>query len=103
VVTYHQRVTSGGWGWEFRQGSGGPPSASWGLGRIGRAVARRCRAYEMRVLAHDVVPDPAYAAGHGIELTSLERLLRESDLRHAARARTSPKTTGSSTPSGSGS
>ena len=42
-------------------------------------MARRCRAYEMRVLAHDAVPDPAYAQSHGIELTSLERLLAESD------------------------
>jgi len=79
VVAYHQRVKSGGWGWEFRQGLWRATVGIVGLGRIGRAVARRCRAYEMRVLAHDVVPDPAYAAGHGIELTSLERLLRESD------------------------
>ena len=79
IVTYHQRVTAGGWGWEFRQGLWRATVGIVGLGRIGRAVARRCRAYEMRVLAHDVVPDPAYAQSHGIELTSLERLLAESD------------------------
>ena len=79
IVTYHQRVTAGGWGWEFRQGLWRATVGIVGLGRIGRAVARRCRAYEMRVLAHDAVPDPAYAQSHGIELTSLERLLAESD------------------------
>ena len=50
-----------------------------GLGAIGRAVARRCRGYEMRILAHDIAPDPAYARAHGIELVPLETLLRESD------------------------
>jgi phosphoglycerate dehydrogenase-like enzyme len=79
VVAYHQRVTAGGWGWEFRPGLWRATIGIVGLGRIGRAVARRCRAYEMRVLAHDVAPDAEYARSHGIELVSLETLLRESD------------------------
>ncbi len=33
-----------------------------GLGRIGKAVALRARAFEMRVLAYDPVPDPAFAS-----------------------------------------
>src|SRR5262249_31632725 len=72
-------VAAGGWGWEFRPGLWRATVGIVGLGRIGRAVARRCRGYEMRILAHDVVPDEAYAQSHGIELTSLERLLPESD------------------------
>lgn len=79
IVVYHQRVASGGWGWEFRQGLWRATVGIVGLGRIGRAVARRCRGYEMRILAHDVAPDPAYARSHGIELTSLEQLLEQSD------------------------
>src|SRR5262245_29239897 len=79
ILAYHQRVTTGGWGWEFRPGLWRATVGIVGLGRIGRAVARRCRGYEMRILAHDVAPDPAYARAHGIELVSLERLLRESD------------------------
>jgi len=79
IVVYHQRVAAGGWGWEFRPGLWRATVGIVGLGRIGRAVARRCRGYEMRILAHDVVRDEAYAQSHGIELTSLERLLAESD------------------------
>jgi phosphoglycerate dehydrogenase-like enzyme len=79
IVVYHQRVAAGGWGWEFRPGLWRAPVGIVGLGRIGRAVARRCRGYEMRILAHDIVPDEAYARSHGIELTSLEQLLAESD------------------------
>ena len=79
VVAYHQRVTGGGWGWEFRPGLWRTTVGIVGLGRIGRAVARRCRGYEMRILAHDTVPDAEYARVHGIELVTLETLLRESD------------------------
>jgi phosphoglycerate dehydrogenase-like enzyme len=79
IVVYHKRVAAGSWGWEFRPGLWRATVGIVGLGRIGRAVARRCRGYEMRILAHDVAPDPAYAQSHGIELTSLERLLAESD------------------------
>ena len=79
IVAYHGRVVRGGWGWEFRPGMWRATVGIVGLGRIGRAVARRCRGFEMRILAHDTVPDAEYARAHGIELTSLETLLRESD------------------------
>lgn len=50
-----------------------------GLGRIGRAVARRARGFNMRVLAHS--PHSAlYAANElNVTLTSLDALLREAD------------------------
>jgi len=76
---YHKRVAAGGWGWEFGPGLWRATVGIIGLGRIGRAVARRCRGYEMRILAYDIAPDEAYAQSHGIELTSKERLLAESD------------------------
>jgi phosphoglycerate dehydrogenase-like enzyme len=50
-----------------------------GLGRIGKAVATRALAFEMRVVAHDPYPDTAWAAQHGITLMSVERVLQESD------------------------
>ena len=54
-------------------GCSGPRSGILGLGRIGRALARRCRGFEMRLLAYDTEADPAYAAAEGIELVPLER------------------------------
>ncbi len=50
-----------------------------GLGRIGRAVARRARGFEMRLLATEPLPDLAFVREHGVELVPLERLLAESD------------------------
>ncbi len=50
-----------------------------GLGRIGKAVATRAKAFEMNVIAHDPFPDTAWAEGQGIPLVSFEELLRQSD------------------------
>ncbi|MFL6132596.1 MAG: 2-hydroxyacid dehydrogenase [Nocardioidaceae bacterium] len=50
-----------------------------GLGRIGRAVARRAQAFSMTVIAHD----PHHAPGDkidGVTITSLEDLLAGSDV-----------------------
>lgn len=51
-----------------------------GLGRIGSEVARRARAFEMKVLAHDPYISPAAAREVDVQLVPLEDLLRQSDL-----------------------
>lgn len=50
-----------------------------GLGLIGKAVARRCQAFGLRVLACDPVLTPAAAAAAGVVATDLDTLLAESD------------------------
>ena len=50
-----------------------------GMGRIGQAVAKRARGFEMRLLYYDVVRQPEVEAELGIEYRSFEDLLRESD------------------------
>ncbi len=50
-----------------------------GLGNIGRAVARRARGFDMRILATDPYPDSKFVKEFGVEIVSLEKLLRESD------------------------
>jgi len=50
-----------------------------GLGRIGRAVARRARGFGMTVLYHDTGRQPGAEADLGIEYRSLDDLLREAD------------------------
>lgn len=79
LVGHHQRAKSGGWGCGFHAAFWGATVGIVGLGRIGRAVARRCQGFGMRILAHDTQPDPTYAREHAIELVSLDTLLRESD------------------------
>jgi glyoxylate reductase len=50
-----------------------------GFGRIGQAVARRARGFNMRLLYHDAFRNEEAAAELGAEYRSLDDLLRESD------------------------
>ncbi len=50
-----------------------------GLGRIGIEVARRARAFEMKLIAHDPFVAAAVAREHGIELAELDQVYAASD------------------------
>ena len=79
LLPHHALVAGGGWGCIFHPGLWGRTVGLVGLGRIGKATARRCRAFHMRVVAHDPAPDHVFAAENGIELVPLAALLREAD------------------------
>jgi len=80
-IPYHHRLLQTG---RFERGMG---TAVWGktlgivgLGNIGRAVARRARGFDMRVLATEIDPDAAFVREHAIELVSLDALLQTADI-----------------------
>jgi len=51
-----------------------------GVGNIGKAVTRRARAFDMKVLGNDIVNiDPMFITDTGIEMTNLQSLLSNSD------------------------
>ncbi|HEX5347665.1 MAG TPA: NAD(P)-dependent oxidoreductase [Pseudonocardiaceae bacterium] len=50
-----------------------------GLGRIGRAVARRAIGFDMRLIAHEPYPVMEFVAEHQVELMPLDDVLRQSD------------------------
>jgi D-3-phosphoglycerate dehydrogenase / 2-oxoglutarate reductase len=76
----HRRVAQGGWGAAVHTGLWGRTMGIVGLGRIGRATARRAQGFAMRVLAYDSAPDLNYARDNNIELVSLDGLLAEADI-----------------------
>jgi phosphoglycerate dehydrogenase-like enzyme len=80
VLENHRLLTAGQWRTEFRPGLWRATVGIVGLGRIGRAVARRCRGFDMRILVHEPAPDMAAVRELGVELVSLETLLRQADL-----------------------
>lgn len=68
-------------GWKIHNGVelAGKTLGIVGLGRIGKEVAQRARAFEMRILANDPKKDEPFAEEHGVAYVPLEQLLRESD------------------------
>ncbi len=50
-----------------------------GLGSIGKQVARRAQAFDMRLVAYDTVHDEGFAAAHGISFVGCDELLQMSD------------------------
>lgn len=79
LAGYHQQITGGRWGTAFHRSIWQGTIGIIGLGRIGRALAKRCAGFDMRILAHDIAPDASFAAANGIEMVGLETLLQESD------------------------
>jgi D-3-phosphoglycerate dehydrogenase / 2-oxoglutarate reductase len=79
LFAYHQETMEYRWGGHFQPGLWRSTLGIIGLGRIGRALARRCRGFEMRVLACDPIVDPVEAEAQGVQLVELERVLREAD------------------------
>ncbi len=80
VLRHHLRVSRGEWRMDLHPGLWRATVGIVGLGRIGKAVARRCRGFEMRILAFDVAPDVAFVEAQGIQLVPLDTLLREADV-----------------------
>ncbi|PIW30988.1 MAG: phosphoglycerate dehydrogenase [Rhodospirillales bacterium CG15_BIG_FIL_POST_REV_8_21_14_020_66_15] len=51
-----------------------------GLGNVGKDLAGLLRAFDCRILAHDIRTDAAFCARVGVEMTDLDRLLGESEI-----------------------
>jgi phosphoglycerate dehydrogenase-like enzyme len=75
----HHSVATGGWPRLMSTPLRGKTIGLAGLGRIGKAVALRALAFEMRVLAYDPFPDAVFCSAHAISIVPFETLLAESD------------------------
>ncbi len=75
----HQSLVQGGWPRLMSTPLRGQTLGLAGLGRIGKAVAIRALAFEMKVIAFDPHPDAEFCSTHGITLVPFERLLSDAD------------------------
>ena len=80
VVANHNRVQAGVWERIAGIELAGKTLGIIGLGRIGKKVARRAQAFNMRVIAQDIAPDRYFAKENQIQFVERETLLRESDV-----------------------
>jgi D-3-phosphoglycerate dehydrogenase len=64
-----------------------------GLGKIGMELARRARAFEMKVIAHDPYVAAAVAREHGVEMAELDAVYAAADYL-SLHVGLTPKTTG---------
>ena len=71
-------LMQGRWAPAWGTDIGGGTLGLVGCGRIGQAVAKRARGFEMRLLAHDIAPSPE-AEKLGVEFVPLDELLARSD------------------------
>lgn len=76
----HQAVQRGEWPRSDGMELAGKTLGIVGLGAIGRKLAARAKAFEMKVLAHDLYLDATYAQAQGIGAVDLNTLLGESDV-----------------------
>lgn len=51
-----------------------------GLGQIGRAAARRAKAFGMKIVCHTRTPDPDFGAELGITYLPLDQVMQQSDV-----------------------
>ncbi len=79
ITAYDRRVRDGGWGSLYHGRLHGAVVGLLGFGRIGRAVAKRCQGFAMRVLVHDPEVEASAIAHLGCEPVGFEALFEEAD------------------------
>jgi phosphoglycerate dehydrogenase-like enzyme len=79
LTTNLDEVRRGGWTRHEGIDLAGKTLGLVGLGTIGKEVAQRASAFEMRILAYDLVQDLPFAEAYRVIFVPLDHLLRESD------------------------
>ena len=80
IVNNDRTIRAGGWDRTLVAPIRGKTLGLVGLGRIGRAMASRARAFGMHVVAYDPLADPAFDDQHGIRRLGFDDLLAGSDV-----------------------
>jgi phosphoglycerate dehydrogenase-like enzyme len=79
IVEYDAAMKRGEWRRVMGADVSGRTLGLVGAGRIGMAVARRAKAFRMRLVAHDPYPNPLFVEELGGDYMPLEELLEVSD------------------------
>jgi phosphoglycerate dehydrogenase-like enzyme len=80
VPSNDRLIKEGGWDRSLVTPVRGKTLGLIGMGRIGRAVAVRAKAFRMDLVAFDTIQDAEFDREHGIRRVSLDELIRCSDV-----------------------
>jgi D-3-phosphoglycerate dehydrogenase len=79
-LAQHNGLREGVWRRNVVQPVRGRTLGVVGLGRIGKAVTRRAKAFDMNVVAAEIAPDHAFIAEHGVTLLPVDEVFRQADV-----------------------
>ena len=79
MVWQHNAVRAGQWPRRANLPLRGTTLGLLGLGRIGKAVALRGKAFLMNVVAYEPYPDEAFVKEHGITLLPFDEVVKQAD------------------------
>jgi D-3-phosphoglycerate dehydrogenase len=80
IVPQHNEIAAGDWPRKTVGPLRGRTLGIVGLGRIGKQVALRAKAFNMPIIASDPVRDEAFATKHGIKWTTTEEVFATADI-----------------------
>ena len=79
VPWYDREVRAGRWSVGLRDDLDGTTLGLVGMGRIGKEVVKRAPAFNMKVMAYDLMWDEEFAREHGVVRASLPEVLSSAD------------------------
>jgi D-3-phosphoglycerate dehydrogenase len=79
VPQIDSKLRKSGWYRPISSDVWGKTLGIFGLGRIGKAVAKRAKGFDMKILVNTRHPDEEFVAAHGITLCTKEELLANAD------------------------
>ncbi len=79
VVAQHNAIAAGDWPRRANQPLRRKTLGLLGLGRIGKAVALRGKAFMMDVVAYEPFPDAAFVKEHGVTLLPFDDVVKQAD------------------------
>lgn len=80
LIPLHQQMTQGFWPRYVGGELLGKTVGLVGFGAIARSVAKKLMAFDTKVLAYDLYPNPEAAERLGVTLTPLEQIIEQSDI-----------------------
>lgn len=80
LLGQHTPIHQGHWPRQTVQPVRGRTLGIVGLGRIGKSVARKAKAFDMNVIAAEIAPDQEFIRTHGITLLPHDEVYRQADI-----------------------